>query len=264
MTGYQALGVAVNTGGGTGSGAQPDFRRSPLEGNWPLRPSLPPPAVPMSPGHREALELGRPASRNPEDIRPEDPTPGAQPGAPFGTYALTEPLNDGAIHIRREELVNKAAMHVFASHFTFDDPGITQAYLEAVRRGVSVQLVLDAGQAVHASSNSENARIVEMIRGGVQIKTAAGADGRRMCHQKRLVIDSSICLVGSANMTVNSRDLAFEFGVCCTQSATVVACEAKIAQLWEGGVLMVPEEAEQRLARRNSKSRSRQRESTRR
>ena len=160
-------------------------------------------------------------SRTPEDVRPDDPTPGAQQGAPFGTYGLTEPLNDGEIHIRHEELVAKAALHIFASHFAFDDTAITQAYLEAASRGASVQLVIDAGQSVHASNNSENERIVELLRGGVEVKTAAGADGRRMCHQKCLVVDSSICLVGSANMTHNSRDHAFEFGVCCTQNATV-------------------------------------------
>ena len=154
---------------------------------WPRRPSQPPRDAPISQGQREARALGRQLSRTPEDAHPEDPTPGAQQGAPYGAYGLIEPLNDGEIHVRFEELVAKALSRISASHFTFDDTAITQAYLTAVGRGVTVDIVLDAGQSSHASSNSENERIVELLEGGVRVKSATAQMGRRVCHQKRHV-----------------------------------------------------------------------------
>ena len=81
-----------------------------------------------------------------------------------------------------------------------------------------------------------------------------------MCHQKCLVVDSNICLVGSANMTHYSRDHAYEFGVCCTQNATVQSCEAKITSLWDRGALVTEDEARRRQAnRKRSSSQSRPR-----
>ena len=65
--------------------------------------------------------------------------------------------------------------------------------------------------------------------------------GRNMCHQKCLVVDSSTCLIGSANMTKNSREHAYEFGVCVTQGRTVRECEAKFGRLWADGKVVTSE-----------------------
>ena len=111
-----------------------------------------------------------------------------------------------------------------------------------------VQVVMGESQSSHAASSSQNERLVELLEAGVQLKTAASNKGRRMCHQKCLVVDSSICLLGSANMTHNSRDHAYEFGVCSTQNATVKSCEAKIANLWSHGTLITMDLAQQWLA----------------
>ena len=129
-TGYRALDAAQDTGAGTGSGAKPDPRRSPVATCWPRRPSAPPRDTPISEGQKEARALGRKLGRTPEDGHPKDPTPGALQGAPFGTYGLLEPLNDSEIHCRFEELVAKASHRNLASLFTFDDRSITQAYSE--------------------------------------------------------------------------------------------------------------------------------------
>ena len=102
-------------------------------------------------------------------------------------------------------------------------------------------------QSSHAASSSQNERLVELIEGGVQLKMATSYKGRRMCHQKCLVVDSSICLVGSANMTHNSRDHAYEFGVRSAQNATVNSCEAKITNLWSRGTPITLDLAQQWL-----------------
>ena len=59
-----------------------------------------------------------------------------------------------------------------------------------------------------------------------------------MCHQKCLIVDSSSCVIGSANMTNNSRLHAFEFGVHVTQRRTVKRCEDKFEHLWSQGNLI--------------------------
>ena len=118
----------------------------------------------------------------------DDPTPLARPGGPYAAYTLAEPLNDSEIHARFAELVARASNLVFASHYTFDDTMITEAYLAAARRGVSVQLVMDGQQSNTSSSKTQNARIVDLLHAGVVMKIALSHKGRNMCHQKCLVV----------------------------------------------------------------------------
>ena len=42
-------------------------------------------------------------------------------------------------------------------------------------------------------------------------------------------------------MTRNSRERAFEFGLCVTQNRTVRECEAKFSRLWTGGTVITAE-----------------------
>ena len=75
-----------------------------------------------------------------------------------------------------------------------------------------------------------------------------------MCHQKCLVVDSSSCLIGSANMTQNSRMHAFEFGVHITQRRTVIGCEGKFDYLWSRGSPITSELIEEWKAREAAQS----------
>ena len=60
--------------------------------------------------------------------------------ASYDVDALVEPLNDSEIRQRFLKLVGEAKHTVLATHYTFDDLDVVQAYKAAVARGVSVQV----------------------------------------------------------------------------------------------------------------------------
>ena len=129
-----------------------------------------------------------------------------------------------------------------ATQYTFDDLDILQAYKAAVVRGVKVQAIFDYQQcAWHSSSHAQKERLLALCDGNVEMRTASAYQGRAMCHQKCLVVDSATCLIGSANMTKNSRERAYEFGLCVTQNRTVRECEAKFNRLWTDGMVITAE-----------------------
>ena len=162
--------------------------------------------------------------------------------ASYDVDALVEPLNDSEIHQRFLTLVGEAKHTVLATHYTFDDLDVVQAHKAAVARGVSVQVIFDYSQcASHSSSHSQKERLSVLCDARVEMRSAATRKGRGMCHQKCLVVDSATCLIGSANMTKNSRDHSYEFGVCVTQSRTVREREAKFSRLWAEGKVITLE-----------------------
>ena len=143
-----------------------------------------------------------------------------------------------------------------ATHYTFDDMDVVHAYRDAVERGVDVRVIFDGNQcAGHSSSHSQKERLAMLCTAQVQMRTASRQGGRNMCHQKCLVVDSSACLIGSANMTQNSREHAFEFGVHITQRRTVLECEAKFERLWSEGKFITTELIEAWRAREAVSSR---------
>ena len=122
-----------------------------------------------------------------------------------------------------------------------------------------MQLVLDHHQATHSASANENAKLVELCNAGVEMRTPAAVLGRRMCHQKTLVVDSFICVFGSANMTEYSRAHAYEFSICCTIPAIRIALEDKFHMLWDGGTAFTLEDAIQWLSRKTENKAERSR-----
>ena len=199
----------------------------------------------------------------PRRATPEDGTalsladaPGMSRFAPYCDSRSAEPLNDDAAAICFASLVCRAQERVIATHYTFDDPEIVKAYLEARRKEVSVQLVLDHHQATHSACANENAKLVELCNAGVEIRTPAAVLGRRMCHQKTLVVDSFICVFGSANMTEYSRNRGYEFSACCTLPTIRVALENKFHMLWDNGVPFTLDDALYWLSRKTERSRS--------
>ena len=124
--------------------------------------------------------------------------------------------------------------------------GVVEAYQDAVARGVKVMIVFDSGQSAgHSSSRSQKERLATLCTANVDMKVASTDGSKTMCHQKCLVVDSSLCLFGSANMTNNSRTHAHEFGVLTTHRRTVAACEDKFERLWKKGRLITSDRIEQ-------------------
>ena len=121
-------------------------------------------------------------------------------------------------------------------------------------RGVAVRILLDSSQTANSSSTKQMIRVVDLIERGVEVRTGGCQGRRRTVHQKCLVVDDAVCLFGSANMTENSMNHCYEFGVQSTQNCLVEACLAKLDRLWSDAAVVEVEVARQRRDERCDRS----------
>ena len=118
------------------------------------------------------------------------------------------------------------------------------SHVLAAQRAVPVRLIMDQTQTHSGSSNAQAFKMLQVIRGGVEVRFLPSRQGRNMLHQKCLVVDSSVYLVGSANMTAHSRYNCFEFAFCGVDHGGVRDCARRLEDLWGRGVPFGLEQAE--------------------
>ena len=154
-------------------------------------------------------------------------------GTWLSTYPLIQPLSDGEIFQVHQELSAKSQKEILASHYTFDDPGIIAAYVGAAKRGVCVRILLDDSQMSKPSCKTTHQKVLDLCKvPNLEMRIVYGTEERHMCHQKTLMVDEGVCIIGSANATKNSREHAFEYAVLTTEANTVVALAIKLRFLW--------------------------------
>jgi phosphatidylserine/phosphatidylglycerophosphate/cardiolipin synthase-like enzyme len=99
--------------------------------------------------------------------------------------------------------IANAKVSVHVAMYNINLTGVSQALIDAMERGVEVELVTE-------TDNMDGAQVQNMLRSGLPI---VGDDGDGLMHDKFLVIDSAIVWTGSMNMTetsVYSDDNNFE------------------------------------------------------
>ena len=154
------------------------------------------------------------------------------------------------------EMIHGAAESLLGSAYTIDDPEVCRELSSASLRGLTACLTIDNSQQISASSSTQNALVVDMIRAGVRIRVAAGSGGRFTCHQKTMVVDGKIAYFGSGNFTHNSRLKCFEFG-CKTDDPRIVSkLTERLEWLYANARVLTLEDAEEHL-RKKEESRAR-------
>lgn len=99
-------------------------------------------------------------------------------------------------------LVNSAKTTIDAAFYDIDDPFVTQAFINAKNRGVTVRIVTDTDNMTDEHDASlPRKQIADMRAAGIEVK-----DDKRsgIMHQKFMVIDGKILLSGSMNLTTTS------------------------------------------------------------
>ena len=94
--------------------------------------------------------------------------------------------------------MDAATTSISVAIYTFTSANIEAALLNAVPRGVSVQVVADAGQTYTYTDQAN--LLAALSAGGVQVRTADGFGGGIM-HNKFAVVDVKTVLTGSFNYT---------------------------------------------------------------
>ena len=185
-----------------------------------------------------------------------------QPADFFAEYGNLELLLDGQYMNRVVELAHKmpdALSFIWATHYTFDDMDLTEAYCAAAQRGVEVNVVLDKGQATGSSSKNQGARMRACVEKGVHLRIGQPCQGRHTVHQKSYVFQvesDRIALFGSGNATGYSRDRCFEVGGATRDPEVCRQLYERITGLWSAGLEVTPEMCEASSASYSQRNRS--------
>jgi phosphatidylserine/phosphatidylglycerophosphate/cardiolipin synthase-like enzyme len=154
--------------------------------------------------------------------------------AEMSVQACFSPKGKCSAHIRREIDLAKQELLVAVYAFTHDD--LAQALVQAKKRGVSVQVVIDrefdAGNE-RSKGKFFEAQKVPLRRLSGQRPPSQDKDGGSM-HQKFAVIDRRVVLTGSYNWT-HSADSVNDENLLLFRDAGPLAEEYRKAfvQLWE-------------------------------
>ena len=123
---------------------------------------------------------------------------------PSGPDATSDPIYDADL-----TAIFRAERRVWiATPYFVPDEGLLRALMIAVRRGVDVR-VLTPNRSNHALSDFASASCLrDLSNAGVVIQRF-----RKMLHAKALLVDDSLCVVGSANFDMRSLLLNFEIAL---------------------------------------------------
>lgn len=131
------------------------------------------------------------------------PIPGLAVGAWYQTH-FTEPKypdrasdHRGGLDEKLTALINTARSSVDIAIYQLDLQNVTQALLDASRRGVAVRVVTDVDIL---EDSKENRSFKELENGGIRV---VGGNPNAIMHDKFVVIDRAIVWTGSWNFTDN-------------------------------------------------------------
>jgi phosphatidylserine/phosphatidylglycerophosphate/cardiolipin synthase-like enzyme len=122
----------------------------------------------------------------------------------MSVQACFTPLRTCAQHILRA--ITQGKREVLVAVYAFTSAEIAQALVQAHRRGLSVQVVLDR-QFDQENSNSQGAFLEKQ---GIRVRRVSGLKPQvtdknsGLMHQKFAVIDRSVVLTGSYNWTASA------------------------------------------------------------
>ena len=129
------------------------------------------------------------------------PADGQQVPAPITVQTCFEPENNcAAVVVRALGLAEATAM---TGAYALTEPSIIQALVDAKRRGVDVELIVDKGVPCERHSG-----VPAVVAAGIPVWVDSKV---RLAHWKTIVIDGHLVVAGSFNFSVaashNSEDL---------------------------------------------------------
>ncbi|HEU5227218.1 MAG TPA: phospholipase D-like domain-containing protein [Ktedonobacteraceae bacterium] len=123
-------------------------------------------------------------------------------------------------------LINNAHNMLLIEAEEMQDSGIEQALMNAVQRGVKVQVILPTPG--NASSDSNSAGITSIQQGGVLVKE----DAHLYMHAKIIVADGRTAFVGSENISAASLEHNRELGIIVLDPSVLNTLQQTFQQDW--------------------------------
>jgi len=124
--------------------------------------------------------------------------------------------------------INSADKNIFIAIYSFTHDGISDALIEAKKRGVEVMVVFDSDQSANASSDDE--KLFE-----AKIKVAR-RNGSGYMHNKYTIIDGNFVATGSFNYSQNADTKNDENLIFIESSEIAAKYKSDFDRLWSVSV----------------------------
>ena len=131
-------------------------------------------------------------------------------------------------------VINAAVSAFCACQYLYDEQFIAVAVINALKRGVTGRMVLDKQKMRRPASWRQPEQVALAIENGLEVRLHQPDPSSLFSaqHEKSVIVDEAIVLVGSANWTRNSMEHCEE-SVISTRAADVVAqASVHFEQLW--------------------------------
>jgi len=103
--------------------------------------------------------------------------------------------------------IDGARKEILVAMYGLTSEDLAKALVRAKERGVSVSVVLDEGQRIHAGSSAHGRQSAYLAENGIEVSFDAVSG---LMHNKFAVIDRGVALTGSYNWTGGAEDRNFE------------------------------------------------------
>lgn len=120
------------------------------------------------------------------------------------------------------EAIRQAQKSITLSIYSLTDPKIINELQRAIQKKIDVTIVCDANASPYITSHIPSAKIIRRFTKGLM-------------HQKILVIDSQLVLLGSANLTYNSLKIHSNLVIGFKHSSLAQALEKRAQSMTEDG-----------------------------
>ncbi|KNC85682.1 hypothetical protein SARC_02131 [Sphaeroforma arctica JP610] len=154
--------------------------------------------------------------------------PGVMEAGALLSVKTSMEINSAMEYVRHFNMAQKEIVIVC---YKFSDVAAVEALKNAIKRGVEVFILADFVE------NHKKKKVVnKLARHGAHVRLFNGFAGMHKLHAKFVVIDKTIGLTGSANLSHNSAGSNMELVISLESKKGVKALRCKFWELWSYGV----------------------------
>ena len=124
--------------------------------------------------------------------------------------------------------IREATHSIRVKMFVFSDPALLQAVLDARRRGLKVQVMLNPARRSGEAENAETRKA--LLSGGVEVKDSNPAFD--LTHEKSMVVDSKLAFIKSLNWATKNLTETRDYAVITDHPREVEEIEACFEADW--------------------------------
>jgi cardiolipin synthase A/B len=149
------------------------------------------------------------------------------------------------------EAIESAKKSIKIKMFVFSDPDLIAATIEAKKRGVNIQVMLNPARRSGEEENEETRKQLEAV--GIEVKDSNPAFG--LTHEKSMVIDDEIAFIKSLNWATKNLTVTRDYAVTTNHKHEVDEVVAGFVADWDRTVFDPGEHAHMIWCKGNGRDR---------